>query len=453
MASITLFIFAIFALVAFIYYKKDIIGPWFLLCAMMTLSFVIVLLNIENWEVVIVPKFTIYCSVMILSWFFGSVAIRFFSGFRISLSHNHVSREIKETQIKSNISEGTYPYLLLLCISVILTFFYLKMKLPTFSFSSIEAIKNTLRVIYDTEKTRGFFRTQIFQLIIAIAYISLYKRMSIQYLSHDRRMRLMLDIPVVLFLLCALVSTDRNILLRFMIYFTILYVMFFREQIKAHITKKLFVRVIILVLIAGGVFFSFGAAKQYTSNVTRAISIYGGSGLYNFNLWLKDFSGPYTHGKFVFAEVQNVLNALHLMSPSTVEHNAEFITYYSENGYAYSSNIYSAMRFYVQDFGIWGIIVSSFLIGALYEIMYIMMKRRPYGFSWVFYASMIYPVIYYPILDQFMKRMHFGRVYEIGWLVVFYFILFSAYGISKYRFNRRNFACNRAKTKLVLRRR
>lgn len=453
MIGITLCIFIICAVAALFYYKKDILGPWFLMSAMMVVSFSIVILNKTNWEVVIVPKFTIYCSIALFSWFVGSLFVRLLCANRkVSFQrHSQTPQALRSKQIKDRISEGSYPYLFLMCLSAGLTFVYLRTKLPEMNITSVQSFMAALRSVYDTEKTYGFFKTQVFELITVIAYISLFKRMSVQYLRPDRRMRIRLDIPVGLFLLCALVSTDRNILLRFMIYFVVLFIMFFREQLIPHITRKLVFRVGILVFMVAGVFFVFGAAKQYTSNVERAIGLYGGSGLYNFNLWLQDFTGPLARGKYTFADMQNALSALHLASPSIVSHNAEFITYVSENGYTYSSNIYSAMRFYVQDFGVWGVIVMPCLTGAFYEVLYVLMKRRPYGFTWIFYACMIYPAIYYPILEQFMKRMHFGRIYEIGWLVVFYFILFSAFGISKYRFKRRGFVFNRFIIKIVSR--
>ncbi|MBO4235315.1 MAG: oligosaccharide repeat unit polymerase [Firmicutes bacterium] len=446
MGSITLLVFIIFTFAALMYYRKDILGPWFLLCAMMTVSFCIVLLNTKNWEVIVVPKFTAYCSVALLSWFAGALVVRAFPIAKINVQKSNI-RIYKEQEIKERISNGSYPYVLLMCLSIGLTLMYLYTKIPLSSITSVESFKTALRSLYDTEKTYGFFRTQIFELIVAIAYISLYKRMSVQYMRPDRRMRIRLDIPVALFLLCTLVSTDRNILLRFMIYFVILFVMFFRDSINLHVGRKLIVRIALLAVLAGGVFFIFGAAKQYTSNVTRALGIYGGSGLYNFNLWIKDFNGPLAYGKYTFADLQNVMSRLHFMKPSDVPFNAEFTNFVSANGYTFSSNVYSALRFYVQDFGIWGVIVVPFLTGIFFEILYVVTKLRPYGFAWVFYASSIYPVIYYPILEQLMKRMNFGRVYEIGWLVVFYFVLFSAYGITKYRFKRRNFVLNRSKIK------
>ena len=36
----------------------------------------------------------------------------------------------------------------------------------------------------------------------------------------------------------------------------------------------------------------------------------------------------------------------------------------------------------------------------------------------------IYPLLYFSIAEQFFVRFHMGRVYEIFWVVFFYFIIF-----------------------------
>ena len=100
-----------------------------------------------------------------------------------------------------------------------------------------------------------------------------------------------------MFLIAVLVTTDRNILLRYAIYFACMYVFFFYEnkrfkRMNAAILRRVALMVIIVVI----AFFVMGLAKQYTSSFLDSISVYGGSGLYNFNLWLESTGGVKTGG-------------------------------------------------------------------------------------------------------------------------------------------------------------
>ena len=74
-------------------------------------------------------------------------------------------------------------------------------------------------------------------------------------------------------------------------------------------------------------------------------------------------------------------------------------------------------------------IIIPLLTGALFEFLYLKNKRDKFGFWWMFYCSHVYPVVYYPILEQFLKRFHFGLVYEIGWLTVLYFLVYAREGL------------------------
>lgn len=159
--------------------------------------------------------------------------------------------------------------------------------------------------------------------------------------------------------------------------------------------------------------------------MSKINQIYGGSGLYNFNLFLKSFSGDvFTNGSTTFsALIKTVMTLFSDNYNSTSKIFDDMIEFKSSTGYIYVSNIYSSLKPFVVDFGFWGMIIFPFIQGVFFEFLYKLTKKRDYGFSWIFYALMVYPTIYYAILDQFFTRLHLGLVYEIFWVVIFYILV------------------------------
>ncbi len=191
------------------------------------------------------------------------------------------------------------------------------------------------------------------------------------------------------------------------------------EKINVQIIKKAFGILIIGVVI----FYYLGKLKNYTSNLERVIGLYGGSGLYNFNLFLSNEIGhTYELGKASFSNLFSIFSSLgfttNVLEKVTF---SEPIIFLSSTGFVYASNIYSSLRPYVLDYGYFGVIIMPFILGSLFEILYQLVKKSKYSFSWLFYAMMVYPLIYFTIDEQFFNRIHLGMLYEIFWLFLFYY--------------------------------
>ncbi|MDE6790955.1 MAG: oligosaccharide repeat unit polymerase, partial [Clostridia bacterium] len=280
--------------------------------------------------------------------------------------------------------------------------------------------------------TPGFLFNQMREIITAIAYVNTF-RLMIRLFSgknKDSISIIALLIPIVVFVAMVLVTSDRNIFIRYAFYFICLYVLFFRENCrKRNVNLRIIQKVIILGVILLLIFFLLGKLKQYSSGLTRVIGIYGGSGLYDFNLWIEDFKGPFLNGNATFTALLGSLKTIFGyigidLNVETLNRFDAFIEYKSANGYIYSSNIYSAMKPFVEDFGYFGVILFPFIIGAFYQWLFNKMKKRKYGFGWVVYSMLIYPVLFFPIAEQLFGRFTLGFVYELFWLSVLYFAIF-----------------------------
>ena len=194
-------------------------------------------------------------------------------------------------------------------------------------------------------------------------------------------------------------------------------------------------RVALMVIIVVIAFFVMGLAKQYKSSFLDSISVYGGSGLYNFNLWLESTGGgnvgggSETFGTFIRI-ISTLLKRVGIdIDIHTFERFYEFIIFRAENGYVYSSNIYSALRPFVADLGYFGAVFFPFLLGMFYQWLYLRAKRYKYKFSWAVYSMLLYPIIFFPVVEQLFNRFTLGFVYELVWLAIIYY---SVYGGRRY---------------------
>ncbi len=426
MAFLMFAVLAALVIIAYFVGKRDLLSPWFLLCLALFVSYSIVMLNYENWEVKINEKFMLYVCTALLAWGIGGFLMRTICFRNEACSSVLYSCYIPEKRYKK------YPINLFAILSVILAMFYISKMLidagdaPSFS----QRIRNIYDNIVANNYSPGFVFNQMMEIVTAIAYISVYRLLKKIYSKNDKISVIKLLIPIIAFLFLIIVSTDRNIFLRFAFYSICLYVFFFSANYKKkNPNRKIIKRVVIMLLAIIIVFFLFGRIKKYSSDITGALSIYGGSGLYNFNLWIEEFSEPLMYGNSTFSTFLNTLDALFKpfglnFSHVSIDRFDPFIEYTAANGYVYSSNIYSALKPFVEDFGYFGVIIFPLIMGILYEFLFLKSKKRSHGFSWVLYCLLIYPIMFFPILEQLFRRLHLGMLYEIGWVAIAYFFAF-----------------------------
>lgn len=423
MAFVLLAILIALAVAAYYFGGKDLLSPWFLLCLATLASFSIVVLNSVKWEVTIYPKFVLYLLTALCSFGFGC--------FLIKLAHPEAfSRKPKKLPIAEAVPAVKYPALLVAILSLLVTFGYIGkiflMARGAIGGGSLTAI---FRQLYEAKYEPGFLFNQMMEISVALAYVSIYQWFSRIARRGDRTSIFLLLVPIVDALLVCLFSTDRNKFLQFAIFFVILFMLFYRENTKReHPTRFIVLMVAMLGAVVVVLFFLLGKSKQYTSSFLDQISIYGGSGLYCFNLWLEDFQGPYLYGKSMFTTFLSIVEYLFGMlgirlDLGTINQIDEAIGYTTSGGYYFFSNVYSAMRSYVEDFGYLGVLLVPFVLGLFYQWLYCRAKCRKYSYWWLLYALLIYPVIYFPILERLFRRLHFGFVYELVWPSLLYYLL------------------------------
>lgn len=424
----TWFILFIFAIFLYKYGNRDFMSPSFLLAISFFLGFTVVVYNVQNWDIEIHGynwRTTLCIMAAMIPFVIGSMvatAVSRKSNVNIAIADNHIAER-----------NTNYPYFFFAILSVVLFVLFLRFKIQNFSLSSLVNFKNALHDNYATGKEYGFFTSQILEALVGLAYIS-FHRVVVEKYYLKKSVNKLLFMPILLFLFGILLYTDRNIFLRFAIFALAAFVLSFNwKGITSRNNRKLIFRVTIVVLLIAFVFWLYGHLKEYTSNFERMVGIYAGSGLYGFNLWLEDFDNKFTNGELMFSSVLRTLNAFGIGKGTALSQYFDLIAYRSRNNYVFATNIYSALRIYYQDFGIFGIATVSFIVGIIFEKLYQAAVRRKYGFWWLFYCAHIYHVLYFPILEQFFMRFHLGLIYEIFWLYFFYYLVYGKNGLWRIR--------------------
>lgn len=420
---------AVFIVLFIIEYRiqKNFVSPVSLLLFSFIMGFFFISINSANWEVHLNYTFVLYIFTAVLSFAAGAFAVE-----RICKI-----KPVSPTEDRfMPVAGGKYPALLLLVITVICVLVYYAIIFKRIGLSGgVETILVRANKELNSHST-NFLMHQMIEIVIAIGKINVLEFFILKYLgSGKNRIKTysLILIQLMFTAMCAVISADRNIIIRFFIYTLCLWIFFFISTTKEKVDKtnlKIFVRAAVCVVAAAVIFFGLGKMRRKTSDFSHVMGIYGGSGLYNFNLHLLK-NEEHTYGKSTFLLLDNTLRSFGIPGDENgAEGGSEgilvddFTRFELKNGSRYSSNIYSAMRPYADDFGLVGMIIFPGFMGAFFELLYVFAKKYRFGFAWAFYAITIYPVVYFTVLEQFLRRLHLGIVYELGWFTAIYICIY-----------------------------
>ncbi|HEM5966857.1 TPA: oligosaccharide repeat unit polymerase [Streptococcus suis] len=398
--------------------RKSFVAPSVLLLLSFLMASLLIFINYINWDVSLTPKFLLYVLTAIISF--------------VSCTHftHYILKDLRsgKTMSLQRFTEISRPRWTMEFILIFVFLMYIVLYFRRVGFNiDLTAIMSSAynENVSNSGNSGGFVETQLLKMITGIVYISFYQILLARYVVKSHSTKFILILNTTIFLLTAILSTDRNNLLRFFIFSIVLWIMFYFDSNKDYmknINFKIFKRLILYGVIVLFVFYIAGRLKGYVSNFQRSISLYGGSGLYNFNILLNKSNGfQLKMGEETFKGVKVLLNTIFgTVSHETITFFDPQIAYKSSTGFVYISNIYSALRPFLLDFGYVGMILFPGIVGIFYETLYSVAIKNKYNFSWIIYSALIYSVVYFSISEQFFARFHLGSMYEIFWLIVFY---------------------------------
>jgi oligosaccharide repeat unit polymerase len=420
----------LFILLFAIYYSatRSFISPFSLLLLSFIMALTIIIYNNTNWQVRANPRLPIYIFTAVFSFAIGNL-LAGVNSFKLLLRGG-----TKCVAPTIDVSRGRFSRIIFLLVPVLITVIYVAMSIRMGRSGGDGSLLRNIYVVSVNQKSNFLFH-QFREIVVAIAEVSIIKVFCYKCIE-KKRIPYMLFVPTLCFSVCTIFSTDRNVFLRFIIYSICIWI-FFRTATTETTIKKtnrvILKKTVFILAVAVGLFYFLGQIKSYTSSFEREVGIYGGSGLYNFNLCLDQLERwPRQLGKETFSQLLGTLRALGLdfFGGGQNRPSLEWVIFSSPNDYVYASNIYSAMTPYVQDFGLFGVVLFPFLMGFVFKKLYSAAIHRGSMYSWGIYSLLVYGVVYFTICEQFFMRFHLGMVYELGWFSVIYYC---AIGSSKYR--------------------
>ena len=425
MTAVLILLLFIILFVAYYSMTRSFVSPFSLLLVSFIMALSIIVSNTDNWQVSLNSRFILYILIAAGSFGLGCAIANSLSGPQI-LGAGDKCVIPNNTRIDSKLTNLVLVICSLACTAV---YVFLSIRIGISNGNA-----SIFRSIYEAsaENSSNFVLHQFREIVVALAEISLLIVFKCKYIDKKRFPWLLL-VPSICFFVSAMFSADRNIFIRFIIFALCLWIFFYSSTSSRTVSttnRKILRNTIVIVVVAALLFFMLGKIKSYTSNLERMIGIYGGSGLYNFNLSLDEIDrADLQYGQQTFSQLLKLFDRMLeifgiTVSESTNDLGIQMVVFLSPNGYVYASNIYSSMTPYMIDFGVLGLFIFPAVMGFIFKSLYSAAVKRGSFFLWGLYAMMVYSVVYFTIGEQFFMRFHLGLVYELFWYSFIYFLVF-----------------------------
>lgn len=409
-----LFIGLVFLFV-FSYYifKRNLLNPSVVLCSVFLISTFFLTLNYKEWGVNINEKTVLVIFLTIFSFMMGNLLIYF----------NKKLKKVKilkkeEVNIISTI--GIRKTLIIDFLLLIGLIFYIR---NVYEISLLAGnpggYENML--FYAREAKLKFYdinriSINIFYFAKAVSYIHIYSFINFTLQKGLKIRKLYLLSPLVIYLVFLVFSTGRTELIYLFIYLlTIYFVLLYR---KYNFNSKINKKILIWSVFSWGLFIIFFFISgeilgRSDSKVFYAISRYTGSSLAALNTF---FSHPIETKSIYFG--QNTLFSIYSILR---KFNKDIPNFYAPYEFVYfidmRTNIFSAIRRYVEDYGMNGLYSITFFLGAFYGIFFDYVTYKKKNFLLIMYTVYSFPVFEFPIEERF-----FMVLFPSGFINNFIFI-------------------------------
>ncbi|MFW6015261.1 MAG: O-antigen polymerase [bacterium] len=265
-----------------------------------------------------------------------------------------------------------------------------------------------------------------------LAYYSLYVYLYNKILAEYNRKRYL--IPVFIHLVRLMSLTGRNSYIRFITLFCIYLFIFIKERVAWSNRKDIkILKTSILSLVFFIIFFRMfgnltgsGGMTDFWENIT----IYLGSSIIGLDIYLESNDvGSIIFGQYTLINVYAFLRKFAIDIPLYRSFN-EFFTW--PNG---SSNIYTSLMRFIQDYTIWGMFFIQFWIGYFYTryLQKIRFKRigKSSFVSITILGIMFYPIVMASIENVFSTILSMSFVYHIVYLLLIDYVFKRKFTINK----------------------
>lgn len=264
----------------------------------------------------------------------------------------------------------------------------------------------------------------------ALAYVYIfivsYKRIV------NKEWRILEYVPIALYFIQALLSTGRTEFI-YIIYgwLVISYIISLRNdrwdsKLDFHFSKKIISAISIFILLF--LFLANIRSSNGSVDIFTTLSNYIGSPIIALNDYIVE-SGLLSNARYFGEETMSlyysVTNAFGLSDMASVS----TLSPINVGGKRTLTNIYTALRRYLYDYGVWWTLGIVFWEGALYGKLFDKLKKIDFPFLRVIiYAFISYPLVEMAIEERFFSNLITARsIFCVIYICVFYYILVKYY--------------------------
>ena len=444
---ILLTLISVIAIISFFSFKKDIMTPTFISCAIYAFSLFLAILGLNSWNNVKSLKIELIIVIVLglLSFFIGEILARkIFSKINnqtkkeIKMKKNRKTNQTKKIEkvkvIKENnkvIKINIFIYILTICF-ILITMFFLVSEIKRIcifydfnsnSISELLAFYRTKIGLFSTDLVKdnvdiNFLVKQMKKTCDVLCVIWMYIFFNNKISKVGWKKDLLNIIPVILCMACTLLTSGRSLLMHMIVSFAMMYLITYYLNKKDNKLFKTFKIIGIFTIIALLLFYFILplTGRNAKSNGFDYITFYLGTPIPSFNKSLdKDISNEYI-GEDTFSGIYYSLNKLNIMDykkPSTHEWT---------NFGVFNSNVYTSLRSYYNDFGIFGIIICQLVFGFIISLLYMRLKLKKESFTSILYSYYGYILIDQIRDEQFYNLLSTATVAYLLIIIVLYFV-------------------------------
>ena len=369
MNILLLLLLVLIAVCNYIVNGRNILFPSVIVSGVFCISTLLLVINKNIWEyeISIDTVILIYSAVLLFS-----IGATLSSKILTFSSKRRDKQYFKEDCCSLNISGFNMMWISMLCLGITLAYAYHQYKLA-------ESLGNSLGIlgVVGTIRSQVLINPDVYQLGTlmnvgiafgrAMGYICLFN-IIIGFLCKDRNIKRYI-IPAICLFINTVLSTGRSALITMTVACLFHIYIIQEERGIQKFSKKMIKYILIGCIMFFAVFWLLGnlTRKSGVLSLWDTISIYAGSSILCLDDYIKQ-AHPISNvfGLKTFVGVYNILNKIGFSFPQGSNH-AEFVYWQKGN---YSSNIYTALFPYIQDFSILGAIILQFFIGLLFGIIW-----------------------------------------------------------------------------------
>ena len=429
-----IYLIIILACLAITYYyifKKDVLSVSFLSCIIFILSTLAAFISYKidgSWNYVELHQQTaIYIVISMICVGIGEFIVK-----KIICKNNKSEKKdikfINVTNLK-----------IIICVAfLIITFFLIYTDMCEITNTKglskvINAYKLNSVMYNDSDNIEQiiFIYTQMYSVSIVIGIIFLYIYINNLCFNYKLKSNFKFIMPIIISMLLSMLLGGRSAIMRFIVAAFIFFMIIYRRKRKINLLKFVRIGLMILIIVLPLFYMLLGAIGQSTQNsFVNYMTFYLGSPIPGFDEYLENEYNKQVvskhFGENTFVGIQQILYKIHIIDYYNI-YQSEWLDF----GNGLKSNVFTGIKTYFQDFGLYGIVGFQILFGIIYSYLYYKAKDSNYKYL-IFYG-----LISLTLIDQFRSEKIFNSLVRIDTLVYIISIILITWFLFNFKFERK----------------